>query len=223
MNNRNLHFRGQMEDEEVMAFSRKHWATIVPDAGQILFFSCAVYFIFWILNKYALLDTDQIFFQPLIIAAVVGCGYMIHRFFLHMIRYFLNVVIITNLRVVEIKKTIFLRDIKESIDIKKIQDVDFKLEGLIKNLLKFGDIHITLGNSEVKTITQIPNPDFHFRLINRLKNEVFLRQQRPLDMPAANMPAQDNGLRQSPAAVLNETGEHLLYKLAHSDEFNSEE
>jgi hypothetical protein len=46
--------------------------------------------------------------------------------------------------------------------------------------LKLGTIYITLGNSELKTISQIPNPDFHFRLLNRLKNEVSSRQQRSL-------------------------------------------
>jgi len=117
----------------------------------------------------------------LVIILIAAAGWLIHRFFLHTIRYFLNIVIITNYRVVEIKKTLFLRDTKESLDMRKIQNVEFKQVGLIGNFLKFGDIHITLGTSEIKTFSQLPNPDFHFRLLNRLKNDMFVRQQRSIN------------------------------------------
>jgi hypothetical protein len=171
MNNTDLHFRGQMEDEEIMAFSRKHWATLLPHIIPFIIFVCGASVALMLLEKITLPDIRDTLFQLLIIIAVVGSAYVIHRFFLHMINYFTSVIIITNLRIVEIRKTLFLRDTKESIDINKIQDVQFRQEGLIKNLLKFGDLVITLGNSELKTLTQMPNPDFHFRLLNRLKNE----------------------------------------------------
>ncbi len=185
MNNKNRHFRGQMEDEEIMTFTRKHWAVLLPHVIPFVIFICGVSVGVLLLTTYkdiiTLPSLQDSLFQLLILIAIGGSAYVIHRFFLHLINYFSNVVIITNLRIVEIKKTLFLRDTKESLDIKKIQDVQFRQEGLIKNLLKFGDLLITLGNSEVKTILIIPNPDFHFRLLNSLKNEAFIRQQRAIN------------------------------------------
>lgn len=181
MNNTNRYFRGQMEDEEVIIFSRKHWATTIPQIIPFaIFIGCIVLGVI-LLKKIVLPSVNDPLFQSLVLLVIVASGYTIHRFFLHMINYFNTVVIITNLRIVEIKKTIFLNHTIESIDIKKIQDVEFKQKGLVKNLLKLGDIYITLGNSEIKTIMQLSNPDFHFRLINKLKNEGALRQQRPLN------------------------------------------
>jgi hypothetical protein len=183
MSNNNRYFRGQMEDEEVVVFSRKHWIVLLRDIVPFsLFVCCAVLIIYLLkLNKITLPAIDDFYFDSLILLVIGGSGYIIHRFFIHLINYFNTLIIITDLRIVEIRKTIFLHHIIESLDIRKIQDVEFKQEGLIKNLLKLGTIYITLGNSELKTISQIPNPDFHFRLLNKLKNEVFSRPQRSLN------------------------------------------
>jgi hypothetical protein len=218
MSNYNLHFRGQMEDEEVMAFSRKHWAVLIPNVIPLVILFAGIFLLILTLNQFTLPRSTELLFQLLIFVAITGGGYVIHRFFLQMINFFSTVIIVTNLRVVEITKTLFVKDIKESIDIKKIQDVDFKLEGLIKNILKFGDLNITLGNSEVKTVTQLPNPDFHFRLINRLKNEFFTRTQRSVDTGAVNGSTSPDS---APSAV--DPASHLMHFIPTQEFINSEE
>jgi|GEM_PF-3113427 len=180
--NTNRHFRGQMADEEVMAFSRKHWIAIMPEVIPFVLFISFIVLTLLLINKFSLPSLNEPFFQMLVVVAMTGACWLIHRFFLRMFKYYFNVVIITNHRIVEIKKTLFIRDTKESLDMRKVQGVDFRQEGLMKNLLKVGELEIAMGNSEVKTLSQIPNPDFHFRLINRLKNEMFMRQQRPLGL-----------------------------------------
>jgi hypothetical protein len=200
--NTNRFFRGQMADEEVMAFSRKHWIAVMPEVIPFVFFFTFVILTILLINQFKLPSLNEPFFQMLVIVAMTGACWLIHRFFLRMFRYFFNVVIITNYRIVEIKKTLFIKDTKESLDMRKVQGVDFRQEGLIKNLLKVGELEISMGNSEVKTLSQIPNPDFHFRLINRLKNDMFTRQQRPLNLNE-NSGAADNFSKEQSFATRN--------------------
>jgi len=181
VDNTNKVFRGQMADEEVVAFSRKHWIAIMPEVIPFFFFFSFVILSLILIKQFKLPSLGEPYFQLLVMISMIGAGWLIHRFFLRVFKYFFNIVIITNYRIVEIKKTLFIHDTKESLDLRKVQGVDFRQVGLIKNLLKVGELEIAMGNSEVKTLPQLPNPDFFFRLINTLKNETFNRQQRPLD------------------------------------------
>lgn len=180
IDNTNRVFRGQMEDEEVIAFSRKHWVSQLPNIIPFVFFLTLVTLTIMLLNKFKLPNLNDPSFQMLVMILIVASGWLIHRFFLRVINYYNNIVIITSHRIVEIKKTLFLRDTKESLDLRKVQEVEFKQDGLIANLFKFGSLNIIMGNSEIKTLTQLPNPDYFFRLLNKLKNDMFVRPQRSL-------------------------------------------
>jgi len=52
-----------------------------------------------------------------------------------------------------------------------IQDVEKKQNGFLKNILNFGELIIIMSSADMRTIRFAPNPNFHFRLVNRLKLE----------------------------------------------------
>lgn len=176
MDNSNLFFRGQMEDEEIINFTRKHWVTILPDLFPFLFFISIVLALALNLHRFNLPSIETGVLQLVIILALGMTAISIHRFFLRMINYFMGTVIITNYRLVEIKKTLFIQDSKESLDLRKIQDIQLQQSGFIRSVLKFGNLMITLGNSDTRTIYLIPNADYFFRLINKLKNEQIVKR-----------------------------------------------
>lgn len=177
-------FRGQIENEKIVMFSRKHWVVLLPEILLFLFLftiTCLVFIGFITFSPRNFIDPFRIAIEMLVLFLMIGIGIVIHHFFLDLIDYFLNVVIITNSRIVDIRKTIFLHDIKESIYFSEIQDVAFTQNGLIKNLFKFGELSITLGGEkETKTFTHMPNPDYHFRIINDLKNKAFPKRMAAL-------------------------------------------
>ncbi len=190
MSNTNLSFRGQMEDEEIIKFTRKHWITVMPDLIPFLFYLAVIAVFLVNLKQFNLPSLDVSYFQLIVVLGLLITAFSIHRFFMRLINYFMSVTIITNYRIVELKKTIFMQDTKESLDMRQIQDIQLQQNGLIRNMLKFGNLLITLGTSETRTIYLIPNADYFFRLINKLKNELILkryntmlndRQQKPLD------------------------------------------
>lgn len=60
----------------------------------------------------------------------------------------------------------------------KIQDVQKLQHGFFNNLLKFGQMQIILGNAEQRILLQVPNPDYHYRLINRVKSNQYFKKIR---------------------------------------------
>lgn len=182
MTHNQILFRGQIPHEEVIAISRKHWVAILPEIVPFFLYLGISAVIFILLQNPAvtLPDINDPYYQIAIAGYVILSGYITHKFFLHLVNYFTFIVLVTNFRVIEMKKTIFVQDTKESIDIKQIQNVEFIQEGLVENLLKFGSVKISMGNTEIKTLTQVPNPDFHFRLINRLMNEAHARDHKSI-------------------------------------------
>lgn len=169
MNNRNLHFKGQMENEEVITFFRKHWIVLLPYVIPFALMIAIISIFALNLSHFVLPTIAEPFFQIMLAMATIAVVYMTHRFFMHMIDYFLNVVIITNMRVVDIRHSLFTQDDKQSIDMEKIQDIQKQQEGLVKNFIHFGELNITLSAAEPVILALVPNPDYHFRLLNRLR------------------------------------------------------
>lgn len=74
-------------------------------------------------------------------------------------RYFLNLWVLTNERIVDIKQRGFFNREVSSLLLNRVQDVTIDTEGLMPSLLDFGDIHVqSAGASERFVMRGIPLP-----------------------------------------------------------------
>ncbi len=106
----------------------------------------------------------------LILTLLMG---LLHYEFIKIFYYHLHTVVITNMRLVIVDKSIYFRDSRESIDLSKIQDVNKKQNGLFPTLLNYGVLVITLAGSDtLVTIDHVPTPDHYFKRINKVKQEL---------------------------------------------------
>ena len=64
-----------------------------------------------------------------------------------------------------------MKDTHDSFYMELIQDVSKKQIGIINNILRCGDLVIMLASNDIKIIKHVPNPDFHFRLMNRVRQK----------------------------------------------------
>ncbi len=171
------YFRGQGPDEQVLAFCRKHWITLVPHF--LLFGIMTIGVVLFSLNYAAfqdLYETD--FFVFFIFFVGFMMLYYVHHFFLLMFRYNLSVLIVTDSRVISLHKSLYLVNDKEMADLKNIQEVKNLQSGVLQNLFNFGDLSIVLSTTgEGVYLPSIPNPDFHFRLINKARQAYVNRLQ----------------------------------------------
>jgi hypothetical protein len=171
--NTNRHFKGQLRTEEIQCFCRKHWIILIQDLIGFLLFICFIVFLaIYFKGIYKFFAQDSFFSSLLAFSIVTFITLYIHRFFLRFIRYFLDIIIITNYRLVILEKSLYLQDSKDAIDLAKIQDIRKEQHGIIRNVLRFGKLVITLSaTSTTKVLPLVPNPDYHFRKINTLKRD----------------------------------------------------
>ena len=168
MDNKDFIFKGQTIDETYICFFRKHWSTILK---YVILMVIILIFGIYILSKSSrILESIQssreakiLFFTLFIIGTMI-----IHRTFYKLLNYFVNTVVITNIRIIDHQKDIFFKDIQKAVRMEQIQDVERIADGFFPNLLNYGDIKIYLNaSSAVKLFRYVPNAKFHFRCINR--------------------------------------------------------
>lgn len=168
--NKDFYFQGQYSHELVLAFFRHHWILVLPPLITILFFIVLSFGLLIVLPSIAK-EQSLIAYLPLLtVGLILLISLLIHALFILGIRHFLNLIIVTNLRIVEVKKSIFLKDFQGSLLLVDIQDVKRDQNSFWKNILDYGDLLITLQSRE-EILQHVPNPNYHFRLINQAKQE----------------------------------------------------
>ncbi|MEI6144248.1 MAG: PH domain-containing protein [Candidatus Berkelbacteria bacterium] len=151
-------FPSQVSGERVFLLIRRHWivfATIIFFV-VVLLIPVLVLIIYWVSNP-------DVFSGPIgNFAIIIGGSYTLTALGLLLygfVNYYLDVYIVTNKRIVDIKqKGFFSREIAE-LHLHQIQDVEAEVEGFLQTLIHFGSIHIqTAGERENFIFEDVPHP-----------------------------------------------------------------
>jgi hypothetical protein len=202
IDNTNKHFKGQLPTEEVEAFCRKHWSVLMKDiVGFFLFLGILALTVSQLKGVYKYFVQESTL-RALLALSIVGIFTIyIHKFFIKIISYFLHIIIITNYRIIILDKSLYLENAQDAIDIAKIQDIHKVQSGVFDNLLGVGKLVITLSSSSsIKIITAMPNPDYHFRKINKIKRS-YMRKRNPIN-PSYQNQMEENVLEQANENIL---------------------
>lgn len=172
--NRDRYFKGQQVNEELICFFRKHWTIIIPSLGFLALYNLLILSFILIFPKIGEIVKNNFGLGVLYFGLVVLSVVYLHKIFAKIFSYFLNIVAFTNTRVIEHKKTLFLEDTHEYLDVIKIQDVRKYQNGFLENFLQYGGLLIVLSSSQsTKPLNHVPNVNFHFRCLARLKKDAF--------------------------------------------------
>jgi len=168
MTNRDKYFKGQHDEENFVCFFRHHGIVLVK---EFTYFAIFLFLLSLCLAEVSVIKDvireDRAMKLLFVTCFLILTGYM-HRFFIKMFNYFMNIGIITDVRLIDYERTIFFKDTFDSIDMAQIQNIERQGDGLMANLLGYGDIKIFLNaSSAVKTFRYLPNVEFHFRCLNR--------------------------------------------------------
>jgi hypothetical protein len=119
----------------------------------------------------------RVFYVLFAMLLTIGCLMVL---FLQMINFYFDLVIVTDCRILVIRKTVFLKNNSDAVDLTKIQDIAVEAHGLLRNYLKYGALLITLSTSGPPvTIAYVPDPHFYLEWTNRVKREhIVLRQEK---------------------------------------------
>ncbi|MBI2464242.1 hypothetical protein HYV57_04760 [Candidatus Peregrinibacteria bacterium] len=172
MDNSDKHFKGQLKDEKIICTFRRHWIVIFPYLF-VLVTGLFIFLLFVFLEPTLNISPLTAWYsQLLFLTLFLGITYTFHRIFVHVFNYYLNVFIITNLRIVDIDRTLFLRDRRDTFNLDMIDDVKKGREGIFQTLFNFGTLEIYLPSMNVyKRMSFIPAPNHYFRCICRIRQE----------------------------------------------------
>ncbi|MEI8060852.1 MAG: PH domain-containing protein [Candidatus Berkelbacteria bacterium] len=151
-------FPSQVSGERVFLLIRRHWIVF----ATIIFFVAVLLVPVLVLVAYWASNPD-VFSGPIgNFAIIIGGSYTLTALGLLLygfVNYYLDVYIVTNKRIVDIKqKGFFSREIAE-LHLHQIQDVEAEVEGFLQTLIHFGSIHIqTAGERENFIFEDVPHP-----------------------------------------------------------------
>ncbi len=172
MSNKDKYFRGQQENELYVAFFRHHWITLLREFLYFLMFLVALALVIVNFPRITELTRGDGQVQVLFIFGFLALTIYFHRFFMRIFNYFTDVGIITNVRIIDHDKTLFARDLLDSVDMAQIQNMEMVRNGVLANLLGYGEIKLFLNaSSVVKTFDHIPNLKFYSRTLNACMEE----------------------------------------------------
>jgi hypothetical protein len=175
--NRDLYFKGQQANEELICFFRKHWVTVLPHIGMgLLLVGIDIGLILGFAGVSPFLK-ESVILGVVYVAVIVFMTIYVHKVFYRLFGHFMDTYYFTNLRVIDHKKTPLLHDSHETLDVVKIQDIQKSQDGFWKNMLRYGELVITLSSSKAsKRVVKVPNVNFHYRCLSRVKRDAVVRR-----------------------------------------------
>ncbi len=153
------------ENERIISVSRKHWWILAEKIIAIFFLSLVPFFVYLAWS----LATPQISFinedNSTIANSLIIFGSSLYYLFLWLyfsiifIDYYLDIWIITNMRILDVEqKGLFNREVSECY-ISKIEDVTVEIKGILPTFLNYGDLRAqTAAEKREFVFKQIPDP-----------------------------------------------------------------
>ena len=148
-------------DEKCLMFFRRH--------GIFLFFALGRYWLFGMLTFLSAIFLQQTVFadgnygilasKEFLMVLMAYLIIIIHAFFLTMINYFLDFIMVTNKRVIEVHKTVFLREEMNEIPFDFIRAIHQEKHGILANILNYGTLNIESNVYQRITMHFIPHSD----------------------------------------------------------------
>ncbi len=149
------------EGEDLIYVVRKHWLVFVGNVLIIIFGAVLPLIVLrllpgGILSSLSLQNAAEL----LAFLYILWLLFLWQMFFILWTTYYLNVVVVTNQHIIDIRQGgLFSRELTTA-RLEKVQDVTIDTEGLLQTIFRMGDLTIeTAGESENIKITQAADPE----------------------------------------------------------------
>lgn len=171
-------FKGQLKYEHFQFFFRKHWVKFI----QPILFSAPVGLLILVILMFLgrltlLVDHELVRAFYVYFTLIISVGFFLLTS-LQLVNFYFNMVIVTDTRIIIVKKTCFMKNDSDAIDLTKIQDIAVESHGILRNYLRYGRLIITLSTSAPPLVIRyVPDPHFYLEWANRVKREHILKRR----------------------------------------------
>jgi len=153
-------FPGQRSGERILHFTRRHWIQFLYSVLATAALAGAYFGALMLVLRFTPVTLAGA--EGFVVTTVTGVTMLMLWLFLYIkfIDYYLDVWILTDERIVQIKqKSLFNRQIAE-FDLASVQDVSSKTKGILGTFLQFGTLFVqTAGARELFDFSLIPRPN----------------------------------------------------------------
>jgi len=179
-----------LKDEEIILIQRRHWLPFTIESVPFIIISILPFVLFAFsqilpLNIKIIFDSysNYYFFFSFVLIFIIWLIFIIFW-----TNYYLDMVIITNKRIIDIEQiSLFSRDEAE-IRFEKIQDVKIEINGVLPSLFKFGDIYIqSAAEMEEFILKDIPDPYKIKDIIAVQKEKIFDESKKLAELVSGNV------------------------------------
>jgi membrane protein YdbS with pleckstrin-like domain len=162
----NLKFETMETEEKVVLFLRKHWITNVPWILILIIMILAPFLV----SGLSLFDDvpSNFKFIFMLVWYLVTTAYFLESF----LTWFFNAYIVTDERIIDVDfYNLIYKEVSDA-SIDKIQDVTYKMGGVIRTLFNYGDVLVQTA-SEVPNFEflAVPKPDNVVKVLQDLRTE----------------------------------------------------
>lgn len=162
------------ENEKIVLQKRRHWYAIVAESFMLAVAAIALATLFFAALVSPAIRTMLDAYLGLVLFVLATWLLLLWMvFFVLFTNYYLDVLIITNKRLIDIEQHgLFTRDLVE-VRLDKVQDIKVKVFGVLASLLDFGDLHIqTAGSSREVVVHRIAHPQQVREVISKYHNKI---------------------------------------------------
>jgi uncharacterized membrane protein YdbT with pleckstrin-like domain len=163
----------KLPDEKIIKILRKDTFILFGKLVLMIFLTGLPALVgFMIVTLYPNLLLGEISY-PIILLVVSGYVLFIWLFgFFSFIDYYLDIWIITNQRIIDVRQEGFFSRTVSELKLSQIQDVTSELKGFFQFIFRYGDVHVqTAGEVQRFAFMQIPNPEQVRDIIIKLAEE----------------------------------------------------
>lgn len=172
-------FPGQEKDEEVIFFTRRHPLSFL---GAFLFaFLMAVlpFILYFMVGAAGMISLDALGQKIMLVIASSYLLFVLGFFLAAWIDYYLDVMILTNFRIIDITQNVlFSRSVAEA-NLTDIEDVNAEVKGVLPTLFHYGKVFVqTAGTARNFEFDSLPNPYDINKMIVDLHQKSLLAEER---------------------------------------------
>ncbi len=162
-----VRFDTQEEQEQIILLLRKHWITNLGWVMIAILLLIIPVFLFPLLFTHGILPLipANFSFIGILIWYLITFGFVLVNF----ISWYFNVYIVTNERIIDVDFLQLLYKQMASTRVSRVQDLTYKLGGVIQSIFDFGDVFIqTAGEEPNFDFNAVPHPEQVVRTISEL-------------------------------------------------------
>jgi hypothetical protein len=164
-----FHFSFLHKNENCLLFARSH--------GIRLLFRLGKRWLLWAILVFAVLSLVHAFIGDYFsetaakgfeLFACAAALFIIHWFFLEVIGFYLGFFMVTDSRIIELHKTVFMREEMNEISFKQITNIHHEKSGLLQNLLNYGTIVIHSNVQQPIKVSFVTASEEKYTVVSRL-------------------------------------------------------